>query len=278
MISFFKRKLNIVLCVFFFTLPFKSLAELYSAAVQVETTNNVMTVTQTLYDWYEGINTPNPCYGANECWIGPDIIYPTHQPSLAGSCNNEGNCIEISKIPTALEVRDEFQRKFGIPSTFSYRTTDLSGECVGLFYIRHKPAHGLYDSFLWPNSICGKLPPPSQECDLKVPAEIDFGKLNSSEINGRMEVVQAQVSCRLPGSIEVSYRSQSGDKEIYFDDNKYFNSVLSFNNQPAGNSLLVDVPGDFQSIDFNITALLNSVGVVSPGDYSGHAVLFIGYL
>ncbi|MEQ4692064.1 MrpH family fimbial adhesin [Providencia manganoxydans] len=239
-------------------------------------------VTQEIIYWTEDDSALNPCYGASECWVGPDVLYATHAPGLFGSCLWYRNCIEISELRYAWQVMEKFEQSKGIPYTATFDIRREEATCVGLFYIpRRLFVGGGDDGILWPNSTCGKIPPADQFCDLWIPNEIDHGKLRNKELDGDEMETSGTLTCLKEGTMKLYVTSNHGTKniELSFDGTLYSNLSLDtgggYKDGWGGVSIFAN--GNEIPTDFNIKSTLRSIGKIEPGLYEGTALITAVY-
>jgi hypothetical protein len=232
-------------------------------------------VVQSIVAWDEDSSSLNPCYGWNSCHIGPDILYPSHTPGLYGSCIEAGNCIRIEKYRTAKEVETEWKKHFGVPwVSKEYNVANDDASCVGLFYINVPARQG---GVLWPNSVCGQLPPPNQVCSVNIPSVIDFGTISSYDISGKTHEVNGSIECSISGTIKIYAQSTFGEENIYFNNKRNFYANLFLDGNSAWKGVDYSLRGGL-AITINLKAKLIANQAVDAGDHSAHAVVYIAYL
>lgn len=233
-------------------------------------------VVQSITVWDEDSSSLNPCYGWGSCYIGPDVLYTNSTPGLYGSCIESSNCIRIEKYRTAKEVETEWKKTFGVPwVSREYKVISNNASCVGLFYIQKPGLHG--GSAIWPNSVCGKLPPPNLTCSLNIPSVIDFGTISSHDISGKTHEINGYVQCSSFGAVRIFAQSSFGAENIYFNNEKHFYANLFINGESAWKgvdyTLLSGVP-----MAINLKAKLTAKQAIDAGNYSAQAVVYIAYL
>lgn len=239
-------------------------------------------VTQEIISWTEDDSAPNPCYGAFQCWVGPDVLYATHAPGLWGSCLWYSNCIEISKLQYAWQVRDKFEQQKGIPYTATFDIRKEDATCVGLFYVDRPLIVGGGDhGVLWPNSTCGKIPPADQYCDLWIPNEIDHGKLRNKQLDGDEMETSGSLACLKEGSMKLYVTSNRATKNIdlSFDGTLYSNISLDTGNgyKDGWGGVSIITNGNEIPTSFNIKSTLRAIGNIVPGLYEGTALITAVY-
>lgn len=230
-------------------------------------------VVQRIQSWDESPSAINPCYGWSSCYIGPDVSYSQGTGGELGNSCKAGNCIEISKLRTAKEVMLAYKEKLGIPFTTQEFSLAGPGVCVGLMYI-NRPSDGTTQGTLWPNSFCGKLPPPNTQCRFSLPTEIDYGTLNAYELNGQSRQIQGTVGCTRYISVTMIATSTTGERNVYLNSQRNFYSELSINGKDAYNGVKIDVNG---RTNFQFGSSLFANGDVAAGAYSGTAVVLLTY-
>ncbi|MEX5716373.1 hypothetical protein IC615_23825 [Serratia ureilytica] len=120
-----------------------------------------------------------------------------------------------------------WKNTFGIPWTSQpYLVNGRDASCVGMFYIRTPAISG--GASLWPNSVCGILPPQNQSCDVNLPTVIDFDTLSQDEISGMERTIYGTIGCTQSGTIKIYSQSTLGEGNIYLRSNKKFYSTLFF--------------------------------------------------
>ncbi|BEN60086.1 hypothetical protein SMKC069_27770 [Serratia marcescens] len=235
-----------------------------------------LTVVQSLVAWDENPSDLNPCYGWSSCFIGPDVKYSTRNPGLHGSCIDSKNCLRIEKYRTAKEIEIAWKNSFGIPWTSRpYLVNGRDASCVGLFYVHTPSLAG--GAFLWPNSVCGKLPPQNQSCDVNLPPVIDFGTLSQDEISGMERTIYGTIGCTQSGTVKIYAQSTLGDGNIYFRNTKNFYSTLFLDGNSAWTGVDYSLTGGQQK-NINLKAKLTANNTVDPGPFSGNAIIYIAFL
>lgn len=234
------------------------------------------TVVQSLVTWDESYSDLNPCYGWTSCFIGPDVKYSTRSPGLYGSCVDSNNCLRIEKYRTAKEVEAAWKLSFGVPWTSKpYVVNGLDASCVGVFYIKTPSMSG--GAALWPNSVCGKLPPQNQSCDVSIPTVIDFGILPQNEIFGVERTIYGTVGCIKSGTVKIYAQSTLGEGRTYLNNNRNFYSTLFLDGNSAWTGVDYHLTGGTRR-NINLKATLTANATVSPGVFSGNAIIYIAYL
>lgn len=239
-------------------------------------------VTQEIISWTEDEYALNPCFGAEYCWIGPDVQYATHPPGLWGSCLEHGNCVQIEDYEYAWEVMEAFERELGVPfqADFGIRREDAT--CVGLFYAPVDMVSGGGDhGILWPNSTCGRIPPADQFCDLWIPDEIDHGKLKNRELDGDEMETSGTLSCLKEGSMKLYVTSSEGIRDIDLSPDGSLYSIISLDSgqgyKDGWKGVRISTYGDDIPTDFDIKSTLKAIGDIAPGLYEGTALITAVY-
>ncbi|MGP0819364.1 hypothetical protein ACJ8PU_00740 [Serratia sp. CY81489] len=235
-----------------------------------------LTVVQSLVAWDESPSDLNPCYGWTSCFIGPDVKYSTRYPGLHGSCVDSKNCLRIENYRTAKEVEIAWKNTFGIPWTSQpYLVNGRDASCVGMFYIRTPAISG--GASLWPNSVCGILPPQNQSCDVNLPTVIDFDTLSQDEISGMERTIYGTIGCTQSGTIKIYSQSTLGEGNIYLRSNKKFYSTLFLDGNSAWTGVDYYLVGG-QQRNISLKAKLTAHDTVDPGSFSGNAIVYIAFL
>lgn len=233
-------------------------------------------VVQSLVAWDESPSDLNPCYGWRSCFIGPDVKYSTRFPGLYGSCIESKNCLRIENFRTAKEVEIAWKQSFGIPWTSQpYTVNPGQASCVGLFYIQTPSLAG--GAALWPHSVCGKLPPQNQSCEVNLPRVIDFGTLSQNEISGVERTINGTLGCTQSGTVKIYSQSTFGEGKVYFNNSKNFYSTLFLDGNSAWAGVDYHLTGGTQR-NINLKAILTANEDVRPGPFSGQAIVYIAYL
>lgn len=234
------------------------------------------TYIQKIVSWDEDAGALNPCYGWSSCWVGPDVVYDVG-PGNLGSCIGGGgeNCIEISKMRTAKEVSDAYRATLGIPKTATFNS-GMIGVCTGLVYIQN-PNGGYGQGSLWPKSICGKIPPIDQSCDMSLPPIVDYGTLGSNSLDGKKATITGQVTCSQSGMVRLYGRSRTGEKNVFLNSNRSLYATLSINDSSAFDGVDVNVPGNRAPVNFSFTTTIQTSGKIDSGTYEGTAIVLLTY-
>lgn len=250
------------------------------AYVQLVSKNGDM-VTGQVTAWPENDdNEANPCYGWSSCYVGIDVEYESGGPGLGNSCgsNNAGCISDAQKYATRGELRQAFQKKLGIPYTSSFRISSLSSvNCMGLFYIPEKTSVITNTSAIYPGSICGSFPEPSQECSITGPAELDHGTLsNDADLTSSYSTGDIEVSCLLEADIKIfTYSTDGIADKIYLDSEQNIYATLTVNGQPSDTGVPVHVLGNKTPKKLVLQSQLH--GTPTAGEHSGNAVVLLSY-
>lgn len=239
-------------------------------------------VTQQIIAWEENDYDLNPCYGWRTCYLGPDVLYPSSWPGMWGSCVDRNHCIRIEQYKTRKQVRDAWIARKGVPYNANYPVATTNATCVGIFYAASpvhwsKPNAGTGRVF--PGSVCGKIPPANQSCDVQLPAEINFGSLSANSIAGQYRDVTGRISCSLAGSVALYGKSLLNERNIYLDGNKRnLSARLLINNRDAWEGAHFYLPGSHTATSFTLRAVLQTTTLPAAGSYSGSGVVYVAYL
>lgn len=234
-------------------------------------------VVMDILSWSETSGVTNPCYGPNECWIGPDVLYATGAPSLSGSCIDYGNCIRINQYQTREQVAAAFRSAKGIPYRASFVIDSPNATCIGLFYVNNRPTAGLRNAIQWPGSVCGKIPPTNQTCSISLPAFIDHKEISNTSLNGKTSSVSGNITCTQATNINLFARSTTGESYIYLNSTSNFYSNPLINNQSGWSGANMNISGNNAPNPFTFTSELHASGTVTPGYYTGNAVVIIAF-
>ncbi|MDR0218422.1 MAG: pilus assembly protein [Enterobacteriaceae bacterium] len=232
----------------------------------------------------------NPCYGATECYVGPDVLYNDPKnpwPGMQGSCKDQqpSLCLEAHSYRTVKEVMEAYKEKVFINRPMSFDIMTADAECVGLFYTRQiLPGRG--NARIFPNSTCNKLPPPNQSCAIELPTEIAYGELKASEVNNKTGEITGSVKCSLASKeITLHVRSKDGLEKVNLDANGTIFSTLQISGQNivqktnGTEGVTVIVPKNNDSTTFTLTSTLhtNTPELPKAGKYEGTAVVLLTY-
>ncbi|CAI2043032.1 Uncharacterised protein [Serratia ficaria] len=236
-----------------------------------------LTVVQSLVAWDERTSDLNPCYGWSSCFIGPDVLYSNGFPGLYGSCVDAKNCLRIENLRTAKEVEIAWKQSFGIPWTSKpYTVSGTDASCVGLFYAQ-TPSRNGGNAILWPHSVCGKLPPQNQSCDVNLPTVIDFGTISQNDISRVEKTIHGSVGCTQSGTVKIYSQSTFGEGKIYFNNSKNFYSTLFLDGNSAWEGVDYNITGGVRK-NISLNAKLTANEIVRAGEFSGNAIIYIAYL
>lgn len=230
-------------------------------------------IVQRLQSWYEEPSAANPCYGWSSCYVGLDVSYLAGTGGELGNSCSVGSCIEISKYRTAREVAEAWQSQKGIPFTTNRFGLGGNGDCVGLMYIQ-TPGSGMTRGTLWPNSVCGKIPPVNTQCNISVPSQINYGTLSSSEVDGQSKSINGNVSCNKNVTVKIIALSSTGEEDVYLSSDKSLYSGLNINGANAASGVNVSAS---PNASFTLGSVLHKTGELKGGVYSGNAVVILTF-
>ncbi|MGJ3356027.1 MrpH family fimbial adhesin [Providencia sp. Je.9.19] len=230
-----------------------------------------------IISWSEASGVTNPCYGSTQCWVGPDVQYESGPPSLSGSCLNHDNCIRINQYQTAEQVAAAFRSAKGIPYRASFIIDNPDVTCIGLFYVNHKPTPGVTNAIQWPGSVCGKIPPTNQTCSISLPAFVNHGALSNTSLNGKTNSVSGNITCTQATNINLVARSTTGERYVYLNSTSNFYSNPLINNKSGWSGANMNISGNNAPNPFTFTSELHASGTVTPGYYTGNAVVIIAF-
>ncbi|CDH05113.1 putative fimbrial adhesin [Xenorhabdus bovienii str. oregonense] len=250
----------------------------YVMAVDTQPFGNQAVTTMEIIAWTEEEGTPNPCYGSETCYVGPDVLYTNgNKPGMYGSCMDAGACLDdANRYRTAAEVMRAYKRKLGIPFRATFTIMSRDADCVGLFYA-YKTEKGYGSAEKFPNSTCGKLPPPNQNCSISVPSEIAYGALKASDVNNATRSITGQVKCALKGDFRLEGFSIGREAKIYLDSNRQMYSTLQINGREAMDGVSFKAKGRDQPENFTLTSILRTITPPKAGKYEGIAVVLLSY-
>ncbi|WP_053116012.1 hypothetical protein [Winslowiella iniecta] len=242
---------------------------------------NNLQVVHRLVGWEENEIDLNPCFKWPSCYVGLDVMYRSHAPSMYSSCALNNNCIRIERLRTRKEVMEAWRQAKGIPYTGVFNVESRQATCVGMFYI-DQPQHPTPETrtaVKFPGSVCGELPPENQSCHIVLPLEINFGVLNSLQINDTAQEVTGYLYCSLAGTVSVFAESLLGERQIYFDGaRRNFYSTLTINNQDAWDGVTFTLPGNNKRQSFTLKAALGAKEMPEAGKYSASGIVYVSYL
>ncbi|NHB95408.1 hypothetical protein [Photorhabdus stackebrandtii] len=268
--------------VFFMTLACVPFIEVNAGAfvtpIDMNQTGRDTHVILQIVDWTENDTDRNPCYESVPCFVGPDVKYrdaPVY-PGMYGSCILSRHCLEISKIKTRKEVAKEYKKAFPLPYRAKFLLRSSEADCIGLFYIQHRPNPSDSDAIQWPGSVCGKVPSVKQSCSLYLPSVIDHGDLGQENLNGNKKTITGNVQCTLSADLTLYAKSSTGEKFIYLDPEKTLYSDVDINGSNAWNGVPITVSGNNPYL-FSFSSTLQSLGKVDAGAYSGDVIVIIGF-
>lgn len=276
------KSLLVLVCLFFSSLSYSTaniqVVDIVPGSPQVRIIFQIIS-------WFESDDAPNPCYGEDICYIGPDAQYMNgttyEKPSLHGTCQN-GNCIEISKLKTAKEVMEKYERDIGIPMSGYFDTTNHNGiGCVTLFYTNRQPAVGNTSNVeIWPGAICGNIPPLTLVCSVDPIADLDHGEVSISELqNGNIvlsPIVVATSRCNQDATFTMYATSKDGSHYIPLNAEETLLSEILINGVSGINGAPYSVKAN-QDTQVTFQSKLFTRGEIIPGDYEGVAVITAAY-
>ncbi|MDX7998968.1 pilus assembly protein [Xenorhabdus sp. Reich] len=239
------------------------------------------TTTMEIIEWTEEEGIPNPCYGTDQCYVGPDVQYREFQPGMYGSCMVAGVCLtDAHRYPTTAGVMRAYKKRFGIPKRVTFDIITADSECVGLFYTYSQHIRtGAGSAQRFPNSTCNKMPPPNQYCEIYVPSEIAYGELIASEVNNTSQTVNGYFKCALAsGEIQLHAKSIDGESKVYFDANRQMYATLQINDKDATGGVNVIANGKNESTSFTLKSTLHTLTPPKAGKYEGTAIVYLTYL
>lgn len=235
-------------------------------------------VVQKVVAWDEPDNIQNPCYGWSSCYLGPDVQYPTIGPGLYGTCVESGNCIRIEGYKTTKQVAEAWRNAKGVPWTSNeYGVTNTQGTCVGMFYINTPVPNDSNASALFPNSVCGKLPPVNISCNIIMPSIIDFGIITNENNQRITKSISGNLSCTGGSTaLKVYAQSTTGEKDLYLNSDKTLVTTMLLNNSDAFSG--INMTGSASATSLTLQTTLSVNGRVEAGDYSGNILVYLVYV
>lgn len=236
-------------------------------------------ITQQLLSWQENEAGLNPCYQWPSCYVGFDVKYQRHLPTMYSSCELSRHCIRIEQYRTRQEVMEAWRREKGLPYSGRFTVHDTSATCAGLFYIEQPrpPSDSARSAIPFPGSVCSDLPPANQACHVILSPEIDFGVLSNQRVNGVRKEVSGALYCTRDGSVKLHAQSLLGERNIWFDGaRRNFYSTLSINQQDAIQGVTFNLQSN-RPQSFMLSATLQAAVTPDAGSYTGIGIVFITY-
>ncbi|AOM41262.1 pilus assembly protein [Xenorhabdus hominickii] len=244
-----------------------------------QSNGNILT-TMEIIAWTEEEGIPNDCYGWSKCYVGPDVQYRTGgQPGMYGSCHDAKVCLtDAHKYRTTAEVMRAYKRQFGIPKRVTFSILNVNADCVGLFY-----ADSLFERYgnaqQFRGSVCNKMPPLNQSCELSLPSEIAYGELTAPEVNNATRSINGQFKCAVySNQIMLQTKSINNEPKVYLDTNKQMYSTLQINGRNAADGVNVTAQGRNVPTNFTLTSMLHTITPPKAGKYEGTAIVYLIYL
>ncbi|MGQ8708711.1 MrpH family fimbial adhesin [Serratia sp. TSA_198.1] len=232
----------------------------------------------TAWDEPEGI--PNPCYGYQQCYVGPDVMYKSWNPGLDGSCRVAKACLEgAQKYRTTADVRRAYLAIKKLPYRAEF-PIDYEATCVGLMYAGWLTSGRNGDGKPFPNSFCGKLPPPNQVCSVTMnSAIIEHGTLLNSELNGSRKDISGSVSCAIPEKVKITaFSADSGSNDVRLGSQGLY-AKLFVNGKPAAGGDEVSINESNGTSSFMFSSVLNDSGSnIRAGKYVGNAIVVVNFM
>ncbi|WP_223281564.1 MrpH family fimbial adhesin [Xenorhabdus griffiniae] len=252
----------------------------YVMPVNTFPSGNQAITTMEIVAWTEEEGIPNPCYGNAICYVGPDVKYRNELwPGMQGSCEEAKVCLnDAHKYPTTADVMRAYKHKFGIPKQVTFTIMTTEADCIGLFYTsKIDPGYG--DAQQFPNSICNKMPPLNQRCEIHLPSEIAYGELTAAEVNNATRTIDGTFKCAVGSDgIMLHARSTNNEEKVYLDSDKQIYSTLQINYKNAADGVRVTTDGKNIGKNFKLTSVLHTLTPPKAGKYEGTAIVYLTYL
>ncbi|SFU57229.1 pilus assembly protein [Xenorhabdus koppenhoeferi] len=249
----------------------------YVMPISIEEERGRTYATMEIIAWTEEEGIPNPCYGWNQCYVGPDVQYQDNNPGMQGACKDTDSCLKNAHLyQTTADVMRAYKKKFALPFKTRFPIMPLDSKCIGLFYA-HTTSSRFGDARQYPGSTCGKLPPPRQSCSIDVPAEISYGELTASEVNNATRQATGYVRCNLAGEITVLGMSKDRQEKIYLDSGQKLYSTLKVEDKEGLKGARIFVEKGFAPKSFTLTSQLHALSQPRAGKYEGTAIILLSY-
>lgn len=261
-----------ILSIINFTILFSVLpvsANIYSEVEVAEGTPSQAKYQFSIMSWNEiGDEEPNPCYGASACWLKVNHV---HGSGLVGGLADAVPhvALQINSYPTTKDVRLALMQSSPLPLKGSIEHRGLNPspyECVGLFYGPNQ--NNTISDTLYPNSICGLIPPPVGVCEITPELlTLDHGSVSLEDISGNIASATIQITC----SREMEVKLVAADQQIDLGGGVLSNIYLNDSNDSSG----VNVQGVPSGTAVNISSHLEKNGTVMAGEHLGSTVLLL---
>ncbi|CDG16442.1 pilus assembly protein [Xenorhabdus doucetiae] len=255
----------------------------YVMPVNTFPSGNQAITTMEIIAWTEEEGIPNPCYGNETCYVGPDVLYKNqqnNQPGMYGSCRDAKVCLNANRYRTTADVMRAYKQKFGIPKRVTFPIMTTNADCIGLFYTHESEiSSGFGRAQQFPNSTCNKMPPPNQVCEINLPSEIAYGELTATEVNNATRTITGQFRCAIGSNKIMLYaRSTNNEDKVYLDSGKQIYSTLQIDKEDAANGVNVTADGRNAPTYFTLTSVLHTSTLPKAGKYEGTAIVLLRYL
>lgn len=112
---------------------------------------------------------------------------------------------------------------------------------------------------------------------MNIPTVIDFGTLTQDEIYGAERNIQGTVECSLTGTVKIYSQSTLGEDRIYLNGNKNFYSTLFLDGKSAWTGVDYYLMGKTPK-NISLKAKMTANEIISPGPFSGNAIIYIAFL
>lgn len=155
---------------------------------------------------------------------------------------------------------------FSLPAKAEIYTSPTSGPAVCIYLVT---SDGLSTQRI---SDCTKPTPPPAECRNFGSSTIDHMSLADDKLQGAQASTQVTISCTSTAKIKVEIFPDN-NRGIKLRDNDSLYSEIKVNGKDASSGTDVSVSGERAYL--NITSTLKTFGKVSPGPFSGNAIIRI---
>ncbi|WP_208951748.1 hypothetical protein [Rahnella sp. ChDrAdgB13] len=258
-----------------FVIFFTGTTHVIAGAALTDFSRNGSRVSLSVVAWSEAAGVANPCYGYSSCYIGPEVSYTTFGiGGLSGSCDS-GACIRAEDLPTLADVAERYKKKHPLPYTAVFNIDHLqdTSSCVGMTFIG-TPSYGGH-AVLLPGSTCTVIPPDNSRCSIDIPPYIEHGTLPVSAINGNTASVTGSAVCNFDGEAVITTSADGGTNSIYLNGVN-LTSQIEVNGHNATEGIVFNVLAN-QPSTLTFTSTLRANGLISSGEYSGTAIVYVNY-
>lgn len=171
---------------------------------------------------------------------------------------------------TAKDMHEAFTKKNGPLGIFRFNIGSNIGSgkaCIGMIYISK---NRVGQTYLMPGSNCVQRYG-SQECDVGIMENIQYGTLQASQLNGSRASGSINILCTLTSNVKIS---MSGTDVPLGTPNLV--AKLSTGGTDLANGKTIKITRN-QNTKVLVDSVLQKKGPLTSGDYSGSAVITISY-